>query len=122
LPQGVFDYVDGAAEDEVTMARNAAAFRNVQFRPRVLRDVGTVDTYDVLGQPWRTRWSSRHRFTRMVEPQGEPPSLRRQRAGLPYRCRRWRRGRSRGNRHCLPGEVVPGVRLAGPGAREGDAR
>ncbi|HET9477540.1 MAG TPA: alpha-hydroxy-acid oxidizing protein, partial [Dehalococcoidia bacterium] len=52
LPRGVFDYVDGAAEDEITMARNAAAFRNVQFRPRVLRDVGTVDTAStLLGKP-----------------------------------------------------------------------
>ncbi|HEX5266145.1 MAG TPA: alpha-hydroxy-acid oxidizing protein, partial [Acidimicrobiales bacterium] len=40
LPGGVFDYIDGGAEDELTLARNVAAFRAVEFRPRVLADVG----------------------------------------------------------------------------------
>ncbi|MGH3440665.1 MAG: alpha-hydroxy acid oxidase [Nitriliruptorales bacterium] len=44
LPRGVFDYIDGAAEDELTAARNVAAFRRLEFRPRVLRDVAAVDT------------------------------------------------------------------------------
>ncbi len=52
LPRGVFDYVDGAAEDELTMQRNAAAFRQVEFRPRVLRDVSEVDpSGTLLGRP-----------------------------------------------------------------------
>ena len=36
LPAGVFDYIDGAAEDELTMDRNAAAFDHWEFVPRVL--------------------------------------------------------------------------------------
>ena len=44
LPRGVFDYIDGAAEDEITLARNTEAFRDLEFRPRVLNDVGKVDT------------------------------------------------------------------------------
>ena len=43
LPRGVFDYLDGAAEDELSAGRNVAAFRRLEFRPRVLRDVADVD-------------------------------------------------------------------------------
>lgn len=43
LPAGVFDYIDGGAEDELTMRRNGEAFARVEFRPRVLRDVSAVD-------------------------------------------------------------------------------
>jgi L-lactate dehydrogenase (cytochrome) len=35
LPRGVFDYVDGGTEDETTLRRNTAAFRDLQFRPRM---------------------------------------------------------------------------------------
>ena len=35
LPRGVFDYVDGGAEDEVTLRRNTAGFRDLRFRPRM---------------------------------------------------------------------------------------
>ena len=37
LPRGVFDYIDGAAEDEITAGANVAAYDRVQLRPRVLR-------------------------------------------------------------------------------------
>jgi L-lactate dehydrogenase (cytochrome) len=87
LPRGVFDYVDGAAEDEVTLARNAAAFRNVQFRPRVLRDVSKVDTSTtLLGKPLSYPLVlAPTGFTRMVDPQGELAVARAAaRAGLPY--------------------------------------
>lgn len=87
LPRGVFDYVDGAAEDEVTMARNAAAFRRLQFRPRVLRDVGAIDTATtLLGKPLAYPLVlAPTGFVRMVEPQGELAVARgAARAGLPY--------------------------------------
>src|SRR5438270_9011721 len=52
LPGGVFDYIDGAAEDERTLAANAAAFAAATFRPRVLRGIDTVEIgSSVLGQP-----------------------------------------------------------------------
>jgi isopentenyl diphosphate isomerase/L-lactate dehydrogenase-like FMN-dependent dehydrogenase len=35
LPTVVFDYVDGAADDEVTMRRNEEAFTAVEFRPKM---------------------------------------------------------------------------------------
>jgi L-lactate dehydrogenase (cytochrome) len=34
LPKVVFDYVDGGAQDEVTMQENCRAFQEVSFRPR----------------------------------------------------------------------------------------
>ena len=48
LPAGVFDYIDGAAEDERTMADNAAAFSRVRIEPRVLVDVAKVDASTML--------------------------------------------------------------------------
>jgi len=43
LPGGIFDYYDGAALDEVTLHRNSASFNEIEYRPRVLRDVSTID-------------------------------------------------------------------------------
>jgi L-lactate dehydrogenase (cytochrome) len=34
LPKAVFDYLDGGAEDEVTLRENCRAFRDFRFRPR----------------------------------------------------------------------------------------
>ena len=34
LPRPVFDYLDGGAEDEVTLRENTRAFRDIRFRPR----------------------------------------------------------------------------------------
>ncbi len=52
VPRVVFDYVDGAAGDEVTAARNLAALRAVELTPRVLVDVSRVNTAtSVLGEP-----------------------------------------------------------------------
>jgi L-lactate dehydrogenase (cytochrome) len=44
LPGGVFDYFDGAAEREWSLANNSAAFENVYLEPRVLTDVSQVNT------------------------------------------------------------------------------
>jgi L-lactate dehydrogenase (cytochrome) len=50
-PRSVFDYVDGAAEEEITAARNVAAYRRVVFRPDALRSVADPDTsVQVLGK------------------------------------------------------------------------
>src|SRR5881397_3097106 len=52
LPGGVFDYIDGGAEDERTLAANVEAFAATTFRPRVLRGIETVDTTcTILGRP-----------------------------------------------------------------------
>ena len=44
LPIGVFDYIDGGAEDEITLRENVEAYRKVSFKPRVLRDMANIDT------------------------------------------------------------------------------
>src|SRR5215217_7207622 len=44
VPRAVFDYVDGAAEEETSLRRAREAFRRVEFIPSVLRDVSSVDT------------------------------------------------------------------------------
>lgn len=35
LPRGIFDYVDGGAEDEITLRRNTAELQRLQLRPRM---------------------------------------------------------------------------------------
>jgi L-lactate dehydrogenase (cytochrome) len=87
LPRGVFDYIDGGAEDERTMAANAAAFAAVTFRPRVLRDVGEVDpSTSLLGRPLPLPLVlAPTGFTRIADPDGELAVARAAaRAGLPY--------------------------------------
>jgi L-lactate dehydrogenase (cytochrome) len=87
LPSGVFDYIDGAAEDERTLAANQAAFSSVRFRPRVLRDVESVDvSSSVLGsQLDYPLVLAPTGFTRIADPQGELAVARAaDRARLPY--------------------------------------
>ncbi len=52
MPQVVFDYLDGAAGDELTARRNLSALSAVELLPRVLVDVSHIETStSVLGQP-----------------------------------------------------------------------
>ena len=51
LPWPVFDYIDGAADDELTRARNTAAFADADLVPNVLAGVAEIDTtVTVLGR------------------------------------------------------------------------
>lgn len=51
LPWPVFDYIDGAADDEQTKARNTEAFGHADLVPDVLAGVETIDTScTILGQ------------------------------------------------------------------------
>ena len=53
LPRRLFDYVDGGANDEISMAANEAALRNLRLRQRVLRDVSSIDvSTKLLGESW----------------------------------------------------------------------
>ena len=87
LPSGVFNYIDGGAEDEVTMRANRAAFRRWNFAPRVLRDMSRVDTSTtLLGRrlPFPLVLAPAG-FTRMPDPDGELAVARAAaRAGIPY--------------------------------------
>jgi L-lactate dehydrogenase (cytochrome) len=87
LPGGVFDYIDGGAEDERSLAANEAAFARTTFRPRVLRGIEKIDiSTTLLGQqldyPLVLAPTG---FTRIADPQGELAVARAAaRAGLPY--------------------------------------
>jgi L-lactate dehydrogenase (cytochrome) len=87
LPGGVFDYIDGGAEDERTLAANTAAFAATTFRPRVLRGVDRVETGSTLlgrslDYPLVLAPTG---FTRIADPEGELAVARAaERAGLPY--------------------------------------
>ena len=51
LPRPIFDYIDGAADDEVTYRRNTASFDRCDLVPDVLRGVATIDlSVTVMGQ------------------------------------------------------------------------
>lgn len=87
LPRGVFDYIDGAAEDELTASRNEWAYERLEFRPRVLRDVSAIDTTArILGQPSTLPLIlAPTGFSRMAHSQGELAVVRAaERAGVPY--------------------------------------
>ena len=87
LPGGVFDYIDGGAEDESALDRNTRAFRRLLCRPRVLRDVDRVDTSTaILGKPAPMPLVlAPTGFTRIACPPGELAVARSAaRAGLPY--------------------------------------
>ena len=51
LPWPVFDYIDGAADDEITKARNSAAYDDCDLVPDVLAGVKTIDpSITILGR------------------------------------------------------------------------
>ena len=87
LPGGVFDYIDGGAEDERTLAANQAAFAAVSYQPRVLRGLGAVETTStILGRPLvYPLVLAPTGFTRIADAEGELAVARAaERAGLPY--------------------------------------
>ncbi|XVQ07701.1 alpha-hydroxy acid oxidase [Spirillospora sp. CA-255316] len=87
VPRAVFDYVDGAAESETSLARARAAFARVEFQPRVLRDVSQVDVSTTLlgtaaALPLVLAPTG---FTRLMHAEGEPAVARAAAAlGIPY--------------------------------------
>jgi (S)-mandelate dehydrogenase len=48
LPRAIFDFFDGAAEEEITLRENRAAFQRVRLLPRMLAGVERVDTSTTL--------------------------------------------------------------------------
>ena len=72
-PKAAFDYADGAAEAEISLARARHAFAELQFNPAILRDVSAVNTgWDVLGQRAELPFGiAPTGFTRMMQTEGE---------------------------------------------------
>lgn len=51
LPWPIFNYLDGGADDELTLSRNTAAFNDYELLPTQLSDVSSIDMRTtVLGQ------------------------------------------------------------------------
>ena len=72
-PRAAFDYTDGAADGEVSLARAREAFADVEFRPAILRDVSKVDTSRVvLGDRVELPFGiAPTGFTRLMHTEGE---------------------------------------------------
>jgi len=73
LPRSVLDFIEGGAEDEVTIARNRSEFEQLTLIPRVLRDVSAPDLATrILGQPVSLPLlAAPTGLTTMVHPLGE---------------------------------------------------
>lgn len=73
LPGGIFDYIDGGAEDETSLHNNRAAYQRYEFVPRILRDVSGIDTSTTfLGRSLATPIIfSPTGFTRIAHSDGE---------------------------------------------------
>ena len=86
-PRAVFDYVDGAAGEELSLRRSRQAYARIEFKPRVLQDVSLVDTSTtILGRPAAAPLIfAPTGFTRMVHTEGEPAVARvATHIGIPY--------------------------------------
>ena len=78
LPRALFDYIDGGAEDEVTIRANTTDFGRYRFRPRALVDVSHRDqSTTVLGIPVASPLIlAPTGFTGMFWPRGEAVAVR----------------------------------------------
>ena len=73
LPAPLFHYIDGGADDEVTLRRNTEAFDNVRLIPDALADLSGMDlSVNVLGQDidWPV-FCSPTAMTRLFHHEGE---------------------------------------------------
>jgi L-lactate dehydrogenase (cytochrome) len=73
LPAVVFDYIDGGADEEITLADNRAAFGQWQFLPSALRDVSRPDLSTALfGRSYDAPMAlCPTGYTRLAHPAGE---------------------------------------------------
>jgi L-lactate dehydrogenase (cytochrome) len=72
-PRAAFDYTEGAAEGELSLARARQAFQDIEFHPSILRDVSTVDTScQIWGGPSALPFGiAPTGFTRLMQTEGE---------------------------------------------------
>ncbi|MDQ1135577.1 L-lactate dehydrogenase (cytochrome) [Microbacterium sp. SORGH_AS 1204] len=72
-PKAAFDYTDGAAEGELSLARARRAFEDVEFHPDILRPAADVDTScEILGGPSALPFGiAPTGFTRLMQTEGE---------------------------------------------------
>ncbi|MHA7984558.1 alpha-hydroxy acid oxidase [Rathayibacter sp. CAU 1779] len=72
-PKAAFDYTDGSAEGEISLARARQAFQDVEFHPDILRPAVDVDTStQILGGPSALPFGiAPTGFTRLMQTEGE---------------------------------------------------
>jgi L-lactate dehydrogenase (cytochrome) len=72
-PKAAFDYTDGSAESEISLARARQAFQDVEFHPDILRPAVDVDTScEILGGPSALPFGiAPTGFTRLMQTEGE---------------------------------------------------
>ncbi|MDQ4104607.1 MAG: alpha-hydroxy-acid oxidizing protein [Actinomycetota bacterium] len=86
-PRAVFDYADGAADNELSLRRAREAFSKIEFQPSVLNDVSNTDTgCDILGRHSTLPFAlAPIGFTRMMHHEGERAVASvAQQVGIPY--------------------------------------
>ena len=86
-PKAPFDYTDGGADSESSLLRARTAFENLEFSPRILRDVKDIDlTVNMLGKTSSMPIGiAPTGFTRMMQTEGEYAGACAARdAGIPY--------------------------------------
>src|SRR3954447_5510210 len=86
-PRAAFDYTDGSADGEVTLARARRAFADITFHPAILRDVSKIDpSVEVLGGTSALPFGiAPTGFTRMMQTEGEVAgATAAQAAGIPF--------------------------------------
>jgi L-lactate dehydrogenase (cytochrome) len=72
-PRAAFDYTDGSAEQEISLARARQAFEDIEFSPSILRGMADVDTSStILGGPSALPFAiAPTGFTRLMQTEGE---------------------------------------------------
>ena len=86
-PTGPFDYTDGSAESEVSLARARQAYQDIEFNPSILKDVSKADlTCEVLGQKFSMPMGiAPTGFARMMQTEGEIAGARAaEKFGIPF--------------------------------------
>lgn len=90
LPRMVFDYIDGGADDEVTLTRNVLRFRDIELVWDALADVAEIDTRTtIMGAAAAAPFFiSPTAMSRLFHPRGGEIAVARaaHAAGVPYAC------------------------------------
>lgn len=87
LPRFLFDYIDGGANDELTLARNVSDFARITLKQNVLHDVSQIDTSTTLAGEHATMpvILAPVGFAGMYKRRGETQGVRAaNRAGVPF--------------------------------------
>jgi L-lactate dehydrogenase (cytochrome) len=86
-PRGPFDYTDGGADSESSLIRARQSYEQIQFQPRILRNVGQIDlSVKMLGKISNLPFGiAPTGFTRMMQTEGEIAGCTAARdAGIPF--------------------------------------